>query len=132
MVAGHGGEVRGEVGVREGVELSPDLEDGAVNLPLRVPGEPSKSMCSTQCEAPVMPGHSFLEPTRYHTQTLTVGLVGSGASSTRNPFASVRDRSLGRWTPERDIEVAPALVAYNARPGRARGRGGRPPVRHNR
>jgi len=31
-------------------------------------------MCSTQWEAPVIPGHSFFEPTRYHTQTLTVGL----------------------------------------------------------
>ncbi len=49
-------------------------------------------MCSTQWEAPVIPGRSFFEPTRYQTQTLAVGLPSIGASNTESPFPK-RNRS---------------------------------------
>ena len=89
-------------------------------------------MCSTQCEAPVIPGRSFLEPTRYHTQTLAVGLVASGARRTRSPFPKVSDRTFGRRTPDLRIERAPALFAYNAPPGGVFVREGHLQLRHNR
>jgi hypothetical protein len=43
-----------------------------------------------------MPGRSFFDPTRYHTQTLTVGLAGIGATWTESPFASAREWTAGR------------------------------------
>jgi geranylgeranylglycerol-phosphate geranylgeranyltransferase len=60
-----------------------------------------------------MPGRSFLDPIRYQTQTLAVGLRASGASKTRSPFSRRNDRTFGaapfaRGTPGR------ILVPYNA------------------
>src|SRR6266852_3859693 len=40
-------------------------------LPKRLP--PLNSMCSTQCDTPVVPGSSLRPPTRYHIHTPTSG-----------------------------------------------------------
>jgi hypothetical protein len=76
-------------------------------------------MCSTQWDAPVIPGHSFFEPTRYQTQTLAVGLALAGASTTLSPFVSVNNRSGGRGTPELTIAFRESarLITRNERCG---------------
>src|SRR5579863_5861955 len=97
-------------------------------------------MCSTQCEAPVMPGRSLREPTRYQTQTLAVGLSRKGASTTRSPFARVNERVRGRLREIPAIDFAPASEEDNVdssgslvqTPGRRRGLGGPPQLGHNR
>ncbi|MCI4367059.1 MAG: hypothetical protein L3K08_04855 [Thermoplasmata archaeon] len=78
--------------------------------PLPYLGDPWKSMCSTQWEAPVTPGHSFFAPTRYQTQTLAVGLPGSGASSTFRPFG--RENRSGR----RNAELGGDMGAMGSHP----------------
>ena len=54
---------------------------------------PLKFMCSTQCDAPVRPGPSSFDPTRYQHQTETSGAVRTSCTTTRRPLASVSDRS---------------------------------------
>src|SRR3979409_84323 len=56
-------------------------------LPKRLP--PLKSMCSTQCETPVVPGISFRPPTRYHIHTPTRGRSRTSRRMTRRPLSSV-------------------------------------------
>src|SRR5512142_422818 len=51
-------------------------------------GVPLNCMCSHQCEIPVWPDGSSLEPTRYHTQELISGAVWISFKSTFNPFAN--------------------------------------------
>src|SRR5579862_1209597 len=57
--------------------------------PLPRVGVPLKSMCSTQCEMPVIPGTSLRLPTRYHAQNVATGAVWTSRSKTRSPFDSV-------------------------------------------
>src|SRR5579859_4463451 len=56
-------------------------------LPKRLP--PLKSMCSTQCETPVVPGSSLRPPTRYHIHTPTSGRSRTSRRITRSPLSSV-------------------------------------------
>src|SRR5436190_1532706 len=53
---------------------------------------PLKFMCSTQCETPVRPGRSSLEPTLYQHHTEASGAVCSSWMSTFNPLSSVVER----------------------------------------
>src|SRR5579859_155318 len=57
--------------------------------PLPRVGVPLKSMCSTQCEMPVIPGTSLRLPTRYHAQNVATGAVWTSRSKTSSPFDSV-------------------------------------------
>jgi hypothetical protein len=45
-------------------------------------------MCSTQWEAPVIPGTSLREPTRYQIQWLMIGAVWISFNKTNKPFSS--------------------------------------------
>src|SRR5438477_12391411 len=56
-------------------------------LPKRLP--PLNSMCSTQCETPVVPGSSLRPPTRYHIHTPTRGRSRTSRRMTRRPLSSV-------------------------------------------
>src|SRR5918912_1436284 len=56
-------------------------------LPKRLP--PLNSMCSTQCDTPVVPGSSLRPPTRYHIQTPTSGRSRTSRTMTRRPLSSV-------------------------------------------
>src|SRR2546428_6302216 len=55
---------------------------------------PLKFMCSTQCETPVRPGRSSLDPTLYQHHTDASGAVCSSCTSTFNPLSSVVARIL--------------------------------------
>ena len=48
---------------------------------------PLNIKCSNWCEMPVIPGTSSLEPTRYHTCTLTTGAVFTSLVNTVKPLA---------------------------------------------
>src|SRR5215467_9579926 len=50
---------------------------------------PLKFMCSTQCETPVRPGRSSLEPTLYQHHTEARGAVCSSWTMTLRPLSSV-------------------------------------------
>src|SRR3954471_13285890 len=50
---------------------------------------PLKFMCSTQCETPVRPGRSSLEPTLYQHHTEASGAVCSSCTMTLRPLSSV-------------------------------------------
>src|SRR5262249_47883135 len=50
---------------------------------------PLKFMCSTQCETPVRPGRSSLEPTLYQHHTEARGAVCSSCTMTFRPLSSV-------------------------------------------
>src|SRR4030095_14165782 len=50
---------------------------------------PLKFMCSTQCETPVRPGRSSLEPTLYQHHTEASGAVCSSCTMTFRPLSSV-------------------------------------------
>src|SRR6266568_1246180 len=50
---------------------------------------PLKFMCSTQCDTPVRPGRSSLEPTLYQHHTDASGAVCSSWMSTFKPLSSV-------------------------------------------
>src|SRR5207237_7217444 len=56
-------------------------------LPKRLP--PLNSMCSTQCDTPVVPGSSLRPPTRYHIHTPTSGRSRTSRKITRSPLSSV-------------------------------------------
>jgi hypothetical protein len=45
-------------------------------------------MCSTQCDNPVTPGRSYLDPTLYHIQLLMMGAVCISFRWTVSPFES--------------------------------------------
>src|SRR5437870_13777328 len=50
---------------------------------------PLKFMCSTQCDTPVSPGRSSLEPTLYQHHTDASGAVCSSCIRTLRPLSSV-------------------------------------------
>ncbi len=76
-------------------------------------------MCSTQCDAPVIPGCSFLEPTVYQTQTLAVGLSCIGAKTTLRPLERVNERVVGRAPAFATIARDPSFTIDNVPPTRA-------------
>src|SRR6266705_5722180 len=48
---------------------------------------PLKSICSTQCEIPVTPGFSFLDPTLYIAQHPETGALGISRIRTLSPLS---------------------------------------------
>src|SRR5215203_660202 len=64
---------------------------------------PLKFMCSTQCDTPVRPGRSSLEPTLYQHQTDASGAVWISWTRTVRPLSSITwrtgsvDGSAGTW-----------------------------------
>ena len=68
--------------------------------------EPLKFMCSTKCEAPVRPGPSSFEPTRYQHHTEAMGAVLSSRTKTVSPLSRVARLSASAATGVADM---PAL-----------------------
>src|SRR6266540_6179343 len=54
---------------------------------------PLKFMCSTQCEAPVIPGPSSREPTRYQHHTDASGAVWISLTTTFRPLERYSNRT---------------------------------------
>src|SRR3546814_6460929 len=61
-------------------------------LPISL-SDPLNIRCSNRCAKPVLPWGSFLDPTRYHTDTATTGALWSSWTITRKiGRASCRER----------------------------------------
>ena len=78
---------------------------------------PLKFICSTQCETPVTPGVSSLEPTRYQHHTETSGAVRTSFTTTVRPLSrtAVEIPSVSRWVDAGAVMpvIIPRALNYN-------------------
>src|SRR4051794_22201897 len=72
---------------------------------------PLKFMCSTQCDTPVRPVDSFLEPTLYQHQTDASGAVCTSSMSTLRPLSRTIDRMPVHYTGRSEQEISDAQTS---------------------